>query len=303
MNILNNVHAPIPHPLKKAFNIKLYNEVWFSQPIDTSPPKLLGNDDDDTHQTGVHPNSAMASMDQNRCQSAVPLVVSDVPFHVTLTNPLHLWQTIQQSRDKLFFVSFWPEGKLRGRWYLVRVDLEQTEHTSAQHGAPEISGVYYVHFFARHPADNNETDPLARWWPEWREYSTGHDGIIDYGVRVLFPSTRTPNADRFIAWADVVKLSNPTVCLLGPFDFMKPDENYAGQSPSYRQYVPTELWAQLAELCVSNGILPPRLTISCFPGETRRNVDEKRDCFNQTCARNAETRYDFVFMNRNKKIQ
>ena len=114
---------------------------------------------------------------------------------------------------------------------------------------------------SRHPADNDETDPLARWWPEWREYTTGNDGVIDYGTRVLFPPTRVPNAERYIAWADVVNLCDPTVCLLGPFDFMEPRNNHAGRSPSYRQYVPTELWAQLAELCVSNGILPPRLTV------------------------------------------
>ena len=39
LRYLNNAHAPIPHPLKQAFDIKLYNEVWFSQPIDTSPPR------------------------------------------------------------------------------------------------------------------------------------------------------------------------------------------------------------------------------------------------------------------------
>jgi hypothetical protein len=131
----------------------------------------------------------------------------------------------------------------------------------AEHGDPQLSGIYYVHFFARHPADTDETDPSARWWPEWREYSTGDDGIIDYGVRVLFPPTRIPNAERFIAWADVVNLCDPAVRLLGPFNFTEPRDNPGGRSPSYRQYVPSNIWAQLAELCVSNGILPPRLTV------------------------------------------
>jgi hypothetical protein len=158
---------------------------------------------------------------------------------------------VQQSHDKLFFVSFRPEGTLRDRWYLVSVDLNQTESIVEQYGKPSQSGIYYVHFLSRHPADNDETDPLARWWPEWREYTTGDDGIIDYGARILFPPTRVPNAERFIAWADVVNLLDPTVCLLGPFDFMDPRSNYAGRSPSYRQYVPTEMWAELAKLlCV-----------------------------------------------------
>jgi hypothetical protein len=158
-------------------------------------------------------------------------------------------------------VSFRPEGTLRDRWYLVSVDLSQTEEIFEQHGDPCHSGIYYVHFLARHPADHDETDPFARWWLEWRRYTTGIDGIIDYGSRVLFSPTKTPDADRFIAWADVVRLTDPTVCLLGPFDFMEPKHNYAGRTPSYRQYVPMDVWAQLAGLCVSHGILPPRLTV------------------------------------------
>jgi hypothetical protein len=188
-------------------------------------------------------------------------------------NPLSLARAIERSRDKLFFASFRPEGTLRARWYLVGVDPSQTEMIKEQHGDPTQSGIYYVHFFARHPADSDETDPTARWWPEWREYSTGDDGVIDYGSRVLFPPTRVPNADQFIAWADVVNLNDHSVCLIGPFDFVEPCDNHAGRSPSYRQYVPNELWAQLAELCVSNGILPPCLTIL---GTSKRNRKKRR---------------------------
>ena len=37
LRYLNNAHASILHPLKRAFNIKLYNEVWFLQPINATP--------------------------------------------------------------------------------------------------------------------------------------------------------------------------------------------------------------------------------------------------------------------------
>jgi hypothetical protein len=181
-----------------------------------------------------------------------------------------------QSNDKLFFVSFRPEGTLRARWYLVSVDLDQTALITKQHGNPAQSDVYHVHFFTRHPADSNESDPLARWWPEWREYSTGNDGVIDYGIRVLFPPTQTPNADRYIAWADVVNLSNPTACLLGSFEFMEPCHNYAGRSPSYRQYVPTEVglsWRNYVYRTVS--FHPVLRFLGCLK-ETERSADKRK---------------------------
>ena len=262
LRYLNNAHAPIPHPLKQAFDIKLYNDVWFLQPIDAVPPRLLR----DTNE----PPLPSSIPQHTPGHISVPIVTADIDFHVIDQHPVQLQQAIMQSSDKLFFVSFRPEGTLRARWYLVSVDLDQTALLTKQHGDPAQSGVYYVHFFTCHPADSDEPDPLARWWPEWREYSTGNDGVIDYGIRVLFPPTQTPNADRYIAWADVVDLSDPTTCLLGPFEFMEPCHNYAGRSPSYRQYVPTEVWAQLAELCVSNGILPPRLTVLGTSKENRK---------------------------------
>ena len=117
----------------------------------------------------------------------VPVVTSDAAFEVTNQDPANLLEAIKQSLDKLLFVSFRPEVTLRARWYLVSVDLSQTKAIAAQHGDPGKSGIYYVHFFAQHPAHNDETDLSARWWPEWREYSTGVDGVIDYSVRVLSP--------------------------------------------------------------------------------------------------------------------
>lgn len=261
LRYLNNAHAPIPHPLKKAFDIKLYNEVWFSQPLNASPPKLLRALDDDNLQDQVVPsllNSATVTRMPGLMR--VPTVTSDFDFETPHRRPLELWQAIMDSEDKLFFVSFRPEGTLRARWFLVGVDLEQTTLTAEQHGNPRESGVYYAHFYARHPADHNETDPNARWWPEWRGYTTGSDGIIDYGARVMFPPTQTPNADKYIAWADVVNLSDPVVALLGPFDFQEPMLNQNGRSPSYRQVVPSKCWAALAELCLLQAILPPMLT-------------------------------------------
>ena len=152
-----------------------------------------------------------------------------------------------------------PDGTLRSRWYLVTVDLQQTA-AEVRCGDPHETGWYYVHFLARHPADSDETDPQARWWPEWHEYRTDKDGTIDYGARYLVIPNRIPAADRYIAWADIVNLCDQNTRLPGPFNFQDPSLNPPGRSPSYRQYIPTVIWAQLAELCIANGILPPRLT-------------------------------------------
>ena len=37
---LNQTHAPLDHPLKKSFHIELYNEQWFTKPIQTSPSPI-----------------------------------------------------------------------------------------------------------------------------------------------------------------------------------------------------------------------------------------------------------------------
>ena len=89
-------------------------------------------------------------------------------------SPPSLADAIQHSVDRLFFVRYTPYGTLRSHWYLVTVDLQQTA-AEIRCGNPHETGRYYVHFLARHPADSDETDPQARWWPEWHEYRTDQD--------------------------------------------------------------------------------------------------------------------------------
>ena len=146
LRYLNNSHALIPHPLKQAFDIKLYNEVWFSQPINTVPPKLL-SDVDVPAPVQFASQPSVVTTRHTLEKASVTNVTSDVNFQVTTQHPLPLLRAIQQSHDKLFFVSFRPNGTLRARWYLVSVDLRQTELIVEQHGTPEQSGIYYVHFW------------------------------------------------------------------------------------------------------------------------------------------------------------
>jgi hypothetical protein len=184
----------------------------------------------------------------------------DLPVNVSQLSAPALVTALQASVDKLFFISFKPENTLRARWYLVSVDSDMTT-LDPSCGNPASTGRYYVHFYARHPADSNEfTDIDARWWPEWHEYSTGSDGILEYGARYMVYPSRIPDASKYIAWATTITLTDPHTRLIGPFNFQEPSLNPPGRSPTFRQYIPLCYWAQLAELCCSLGILPPRLT-------------------------------------------
>jgi hypothetical protein len=82
LRYLNNAHAPIPHPLKQAFDIKLYNDVWFSQPIDAVPPRLLRN-------TNEPPLISRIPQHTPEHMSA-PMVTADADFHVVNQHPVQL---------------------------------------------------------------------------------------------------------------------------------------------------------------------------------------------------------------------
>ena len=240
LRYMNAHHPPIPHPLKDAFNIKLYNETWFSTPLHSEPPNLNPVPDREF------------SVDLSTGPS-----VNTQPDAPTPDAAAALFQAITASRDRLFFVAFRPDGTLRAQWYLVSVDLEQTALESNCVNA-QSTGTFYVHFYTRHPADHSETDVTTRWWPEWHEYTIDND-IIEYGKKIIIYPTVTPDPSRVIAWAQPLNLCNPATYLLGPFDFQDPALNPPGRSPSFRQYVPSTLWTQLAELCVERGVVPPHL--------------------------------------------
>ena len=50
-----------------------------------------------------------------------------------LPHTTNLDDRIKQSKDKLFFVSYIPEGTLRACWYLIQVDLDLTFKTNPAH--------------------------------------------------------------------------------------------------------------------------------------------------------------------------
>jgi hypothetical protein len=86
LRYLNNAHAPIPHPLKQAFDIKLYNEMWFSQPIDSTPPKLLRDLENDAPLSIITTPLAAQSIHTTE-RVTVPIVAADTASHVANSSP------------------------------------------------------------------------------------------------------------------------------------------------------------------------------------------------------------------------
>jgi hypothetical protein len=228
LRYLNSNHAPLPHPLAEPFKIKLYNEMWFSDPLPTRPPQLVATQPEVSETANIHlpsPNASKSvehSASEDIGASPVPLEVSDVSVPEISTDPQTLFGLIERSVDKLFFISFRLPGTLRAKWFLVAVDLAQTAIDDVKCGNPKVTGIYFVHFLGRHPADDAESDCDARWWPLWHEFNIDDDDVIDFGKRVLIPPSQAVDLKAVMPWGECVKLSDESCCLLGPFDFLDP---------------------------------------------------------------------------------
>jgi hypothetical protein len=282
LRYLNSNHAPLPHPLAEPFKIKLYNEMWFSDPMPTKPSHLVATQPEVFEMVEVPfpssdtSNSAEDSALEDVELSLAPLEVSDMLIHEVSTDPQVLFCLVERSIDKLFFISFRLPGTLRAKWFLVAVDLAQTEIDNAQCGDPKVTGTYFVHFLSRHPADYVESDCDARWWPLWHEFTIADDNVIDFGKRVLIPPSQAVDSEVVLPWGECVKLSDESCCLLGPFDFLDPAFNQPGRSVRSRQYVPSNIWMQLSEICSFRGLRLPRLLPNVSASASRQPKKRKR---------------------------
>ena len=138
---------------------------------------------------------------------------------------------------------------IRPRWYLVQIDMECTARDPLSQNFI-VHGRYYVHFQRRHFDDLACSDLTSRWWPIWHEYTTADDDIIDYGKSVNIRPHVIPDHTKYIAWSDVVPLTNPECFLLGPLEFQ----------PGSRHLHP-DVWSQLFHICAARGIIPPTLSL------------------------------------------
>jgi hypothetical protein len=253
---LNHSHAPLPHPLKKPFNIQMYNNLWFSKALSTDHPPAFQFHD--TPDEDLLPEVNPLSVATIPSAAAIPIVDNaddpSVPKISDTGSALHA--SIVASVDRLFFISFTPSGTMRPRWFLIQVDLPQTllDPSSFDHLS---SGRYYCHFFGKHPDDVAHPDPSSRFWPLWHRFHTAADGVIEFGSRVLFQPPVIPDPTVYIAWADIIPLLDARINLFGPFNFEEPITARCARTRSSRQILPFSQWASLAAVCASRGILPP----------------------------------------------
>jgi hypothetical protein len=264
LRYLNSNHAPVPHPLAQPFNIKLYNEMWLSDPIPSQPAQLIATQPDifecfNLDDSTALPSSSSLPIDGSPIAPFIPVEESDVSIPVPVSDAFTLWHQLEASIDRLFFISFRLPGTMRAKWFLVAVDLLQTASDVNRCGDPAMSGKYFVQFYGRHPSDDIESDCEARWWPLWHEFVISADGVIDYGKRVLIPPSQKVNLHDVIPWGECVTLTDASVCLLGPFNFQDPCLNPPGRSVRSRQYGSHDVWTQLSEICSFRGLRLPCL--------------------------------------------
>ena len=184
MRYLSSNFAPLQHPFGKTFDIETYNTAWYDDvppshaPVfirDSSFPDLLLRTTKPLSQAYKQPPSQNEAINVETNKNDVsndysdsdlvyepvtpseeitPITTED-SFKAATTNHNTLHDNICESKDKILFVRFTPSHTMRSRWYLVQVDLDQSDDTD--------SGSYYCTVFQRHPKDDGLPDNNARW--------------------------------------------------------------------------------------------------------------------------------------------
>ena len=158
IHYLNQSHTPIVNPLKKALNIELHIEEWFSKPPATSPLPFLYD-----HATFSFPSETTSPFptlvklhEDTHTFALTPLLdaSTDIDNSPPLSSSLH--RIILRS-DGLILIQYTPEDTLKSRWFLVQINHDEI---LALQMKPETTGDYLVNFLSRHLCDNN-----TRWWP------------------------------------------------------------------------------------------------------------------------------------------
>ena len=133
---------------------------------------------------------------------------------------------------------------------------------------PSTTGDYHVTFLSRHPDDNHLCDDVARWWPEWHEYSMNDENIPVYGSRMLFKPNRKPDLKKYMLWSDSVHLTDSSCFIHGPFNF-----DSRSDVVSAKQFVALCHWEYLLTSCITLGIVPPTIsTLTATKPRKRRKI-------------------------------
>jgi len=147
---LNYLHAPIISPLKNALKIGMYNNAFFS-PSD-SCSRDIPSTGIDTAAFAAHLPLSADSILFKESGNVMPPIEDPLnsPDLVTAASTVTDNNSIQASKDRLFFIKFTPDCTMRARWYLVQINMQATAETN-----PTFchNGKYWCVFLAKHPAD------------------------------------------------------------------------------------------------------------------------------------------------------
>lgn len=132
----------------------------------------------------------------------------------TATALRRLYNRIESSKDRLFFIKHLPDGQVLPTWYLVQVDLDETDPIVAKDW-----GIYHVRWYIRHHEDaKRRLQCNCRFWPEIHEIkSDGTFGKL-YPIRPHKVNKLLETKGKLYGWYQMdVNLAETG--LLGPFDF------------------------------------------------------------------------------------
>ncbi len=263
---LNFDHIPLVDPLNSALRIDLHNDTYFSMEgkqhiLQKNSPATPIND------VAFSWHDALPSTAKLHKETDTSPRVN-LENQATITHNDSLSTSLSQSKDKVFFIKYLPEGMMRPKWYLIQVDLESTKELNPEY---ESNNKLWCIFCAKHPDDKYKSDEYARWWPDWYKYTkNATTGDIIYGQRVLIRPTVTPSSATHIQWADLIELNSDTI-ILGPFNFQSvTNVNRA------RNTVEKSLWIRLRDICNDLNLLPPTLGAHTSHRINTRNLTRKQ---------------------------
>lgn len=273
---LNIDRPPILHPYRQTLGIDSYNHLWLDTPAPSTntvgsdidlpfsvsatnshfPTIQALNDElqpepDRPHDTHLPTNSAPSPLVPSTSQPTKPLDL--------LAND-SLYQAISDSADKLFFIQYVPDGAMSPTLQLVQVNLDASRRSSETLNH-RIDNKYYVDFLTRVSADTSKTFDNSRWRIIWHEYTTVNDEIEYSDKRVEFSAQKFPDPTRYIAYSDFIILNDPSVYLLGPFNFDDPGLTATGRSRG-RERLPAATWPLLLDAIANTDLPPPPLSSS-----------------------------------------
>lgn len=183
--------------------------------------------------------------------------------------PKELWDAVQCSEDKPFFIKYTPENTIRPKWFLVKADMDST---AAEKCHPQVTGNYYCVFYCRHPRNSALSDERSWLWPEWYrfEYNTRNPDKIIYGDQILIRPNVITDASKFIQWASIINLLSHSHHLLRPFNFQT-----ISQMKTTRNVIDVTVWQQLVLVCKEHGLKEPTLGSAQSNALKKRNLPRK----------------------------